>query len=96
VRQLSKCENVAVKLSGLVTEADVHRWQYGDFELYFDVILNEFGPARIMFGSDWPVCLIAADYSQVLELADQLVSALSPTERRLIFGETASRWYGVP
>ena len=93
VKQLSRCENVAVKLSGLVTEADVQHWNYSDFEPYFDVILNEFGPARMLFGSDWPVCLIATDYSHVLALARHLVSPLTLSERRSIFGEAALHWY---
>ena len=96
VRRLADAPNVAVKLSGMVTEADPERWTVADLRPYADVVLEAFGPARTMFGSDWPVCLLAADYASVVAAAEQLTSALTPAERVAIFGETATAWYRLP
>jgi L-fuconolactonase len=88
-------DNVAVKLSGLVTEADHSGWKPADIRPYAEHVLAAFGPGRTMFGSDWPVCLLAADYPGVVELARDQTAALSPAEQAAVFGGTAVRWYGL-
>jgi L-fuconolactonase len=88
-------DNVAVKLSGLVTEADHGGWKPADIRPYAEHVLTAFGPGRTMFGSDWPVCLLAADYPDVVELARDQAAALSPAEQAAVFGGTAARWYGL-
>lgn len=93
LRQLAGLPNVAVKLSGLVTEADWPTWTVDDIRPYADEVLAAFGPAQVMFGSDWPVCELAADYPGVVELADKLCHGLSADERTAVFGGTATDWY---
>jgi L-fuconolactonase len=93
LRWLAGLPNVAVKLSGLVTEADWPTWTVDDIRPYADEVLAAFGPARVMFGSDWPVCELAADYARVVELADKLCDGLSTDERTAAFGGTATDWY---
>lgn len=94
VKTLSAQPNVAVKLSGLVTEAG-RDFTAETFAPYSDHLLDSFGPSRVMFGSDWPVCLLAASYPDVVDIAEILTTALSPTERELVFGGTAIAWYGL-
>jgi L-fuconolactonase len=94
VAELAQLPNVAVKLSGLVTEA-ADEWTVEQLRPYVDVLLQAFGPFRIMFGSDWPVCLLAASYREVVAAAQELTSQLSSAERDDVFGETAARWYGI-
>lgn len=90
---LSVCPNVAVKLSGLVTRTT------GDpvraLRPFTDVLLSALGPRRLMYGSDWPVCLLAAGYDEVLALAETLTAGLGTEEREAVFGTTAARWYGI-
>ena len=93
--ELGRLQNVAAKLSGLVTEAGWTDWTIADLQPYVDVALEIFGPTRMMFGSDWPVCLVAAPYASVLEAARTLTGGLSPTERAAIFGGTAEEIYGL-
>jgi L-fuconolactonase len=93
--ELANFDNVAVKLSGLVTEARQPNWLVDDLRPYTDVILSHFGGQRVMFGSDWPVSLLAATYGQVLDVARSLTDQLSPSETDLVFGGTALGWYGL-
>jgi len=93
--ELGPLHNVAAKLSGLVTEADWTGWATSDLQPYVDVALEVFGPARILFGSDWPVCLLAAPYGVVLATAQTLTGSLSHVERAAIFGGTAEEVYGL-
>lgn len=93
--ELGRLQNVAAKLSGLVTEASWTDWTIADIQPFVDVSLDIFGPARMMFGSDWPVCLVAAPYVSVVEAARTLTGGLSPTERAAIFGGTAEEIYGL-
>jgi L-fuconolactonase len=93
IAALGDCPNATVKLSGLVTEADHADWTVADLRPYADALLQSFGPARLMYGSDWPVCLLAASYGDVLAAAEQLTTALSPSERADVFGGTAARTY---
>ena len=92
VRALAARANTACKLSGLVTEAAPGAGQ-ADFAPYARVILDAFGPGRTMFGSDWPVCLLAAGYPEVLDLAAALVPGLDEAERAAVFATTAARVY---
>ncbi|RAG86674.1 amidohydrolase [Streptacidiphilus pinicola] len=96
LRELAREPNVFCKLSGLVTEADPAAWSVADLRPYTETALDAFGPERVMFGSDWPVCLVAASYEQVVSTADELTSSLDPYERAQVFGGTAARAYGLP
>ncbi|KJK43069.1 amidohydrolase [Lentzea aerocolonigenes] len=84
--------NVVAKVSGLVTEAGP-QWTVADLRPPVDVALEAFGPDRLMVGTDWPVCLLAASYDEVLDAASQLVAGLSPVERDQVLGGTAERVY---
>jgi L-fuconolactonase len=84
--------NVVAKVSGLVTEAGP-QWTVDDLRPYVDVALKVFGPSRLMAGSDWPVCLLAASYAEVFDAAAQLCAGLSAAERDQVFGGTAARVY---
>jgi L-fuconolactonase len=95
LRRLAALPNVTAKLSGLVTEADWDRWQVSDLRPYVDVALTAFGPDRLMFGSDWPVCTLAASFGDVLAAARELTAGLSRAERDAIFAGTAVRIYGL-
>ncbi|MDX6345404.1 MAG: L-fuconolactonase [Streptomyces sp.] len=93
VTALAACPNAAVKLSGLVTRTEP--WSAAALRPYADTLLETLGPDRLMFGSDWPVCLLAAGYDEVIGVAEELTSALSPPERAAVFGTTAADWYGI-
>ena len=95
LRCLAALPNTVAKLSGLVTEADWRRWQVADLRPYAEVALEAFGPARMMFGSDWPVCTLAATYPDVLAAARDLTAGLSPAEREALFAGTATSVYGL-
>ncbi|WP_439423168.1 amidohydrolase family protein [Saccharothrix sp. HUAS TT10] len=87
--------NVVAKVSGLVTEADWARWTAADLRPYVDVAVEAFGPDRLMVGSDWPVCLLAADYERVFTTVAELLDGCSAAERDQLFGGTAVRVYGL-
>jgi L-fuconolactonase len=93
VVDLAALPNIHVKLSGLVTEADWNRWRVDDLRPVVDTLLDTFGADRILFGSDWPVCELAAPYGEVLEAARACVDALSVNERAAVFGDNARRVY---
>jgi L-fuconolactonase len=95
LRALAARPNTSAKLSGLVTEADWRHWRVGDLRPYADVALAAFGPDRLMFGSDWPVCTLAAGFADVLSAARELTARLSPAEHQALFCGTASRVYGL-
>lgn len=95
LRRLAELPHVHCKLSGLVTEARWDTWQPADLRPYLDVALEAFGPGRLMFGSDWPVCLLAGSYAEVIGLARAAIAALSRDEQHAILGGTAARFYGV-
>lgn len=95
IRALAQSPNVTCKLSGMVTEADAERWTVADLRPYSDLVLEAFGPERLMFGSDWPVSTLAAGYPQVVETALQLTSELTEAEREAVFGGTATEVYGL-
>jgi L-fuconolactonase len=93
IAALGSCANATAKLSGLVTEAEHDTWTVADLRPYADALLHSFGPARLMYGSDWPVCLLAAPYDRVIEAAEELTAQLSPAERADVFGGAAERTY---
>ncbi|WNV81946.1 amidohydrolase family protein [Umezawaea sp. Da 62-37] len=95
IRSLAEYENVFCKVSGLVTEADWANWTVADLRPYFEVVLDAFGPERLMFGSDWPVCLLAAGYADVFGAVGELTGGLSEVERDAVFGGTAVGVYGL-
>jgi L-fuconolactonase len=95
MRALSELPNVYAKLSGLVTEASWTDWTASDFASTVGEAVALFGPERLLFGSDWPVCLLAASYAEVVELARGLVADLDERDRRLVFGQNALRIYGI-
>ena len=92
---LARHQNVCCKLSGLVTEAAWRQWRPADFAAYLDIALSAFGPDRLMFGSDWPVCLLAADYAEVAGIVRDFCATLSAVEQAAIWGGTATRFYGL-
>lgn len=93
LRSLAGFDNVACKLSGLVTEADWRSWTADDLRPYVRAVVDMFGPSRLMFGSDWPVCLLAADYRRVVATTSDLLGELSPADRERVFGGTAIEIY---
>lgn len=95
IRRLAKHENVSCKVSGMVTEADWKRWKGKDFDPYLDLVFEAFGTKRVMYGSDWPVCLLAGDYGRVLNVMENYTAKLSEHERNLFWGGNASQFYNL-
>lgn len=95
LRKLAERENVYCKLSGMVTEADRKTWTKEDLAPYFDTVLEAFGPSRLMFGSDWPVCLAATTYGRWSDLVSRQIYSLPEDEQDSILGATANRVYGL-
>jgi L-fuconolactonase len=87
--------NVHCKISGMVTEANWAHWAQDDFNPYLDEVFETFGVARVMYGSDWPVCLVAASYGEQLTIVQQYISGLSASEKRLVLGENAKTFYNL-
>ena len=95
IRTLASFDHVACKLSGLVTEANWQTWTHSDLTPVASVVLECFGPDRTMFGSDWPVCLLAATYREVADAAHSMTAGLSTHERSQLFAGTAHQWYNL-
>ncbi len=95
IRKLAEHPNVCCKLSGIVTEAHWDKWTAGELKPYLDTVFEAFGPDRLMFGSDWPVCLLAASYSQVANLVREYIAQCSPAEQEGILGLNATRFYRI-
>jgi L-fuconolactonase len=95
ILELSERGNVYCKLSGIVTEAAPRQWQEAELDPYIDTVLEAFGPRRLMFGSDWPVCLPAATYQEWFSLVRRKISSLSEAEQERILGGTAREAYGL-
>lgn len=92
-RCLGEFPNVFSKVSGLVTEADWHRWKPDDLEPYLDVAFESFGPERLMIGSDWPVCTVAASYSEVLGTIVEFIDKYAGQASEAVLGGTAARFW---
>jgi L-fuconolactonase len=95
MKSISKQENVYCKMSGMITEADYNTWTLEQLNPYMDLILKVFGSNRIMFGSDWPVCLVAGNYKQVKEIVTNFIVKLSDSEQRGIMGNNALNFYNI-
>ena len=93
IKELARHQNVCCKISGLVTEADMPGWKQEDFRPYLDLIMEAFGEDRVMFGSDWPVCLLAGSYAQVHDLAADYFKQFTPEARKKFFGGNAVKFY---
>lgn len=91
--ELAKRPNVYCKISGMVTEADPSQWTSSQLNAYWEIALEAFGPERLMFGSDWPVCLVGCEYSRWFETIRGFAAALSPAEQEALFGKTAITAY---
>ena len=95
IQELAKLPNVFCKISGMVTEADWQAWRAEDFKSYLDVTFEAFGLDRLMFGSDWPVCLLAGSYERVFALVDDYVNQFQIKDRAKFFGNNAASFYGL-
>ncbi len=95
LKRLAESENVFCKISGLVTETKWNSWKAQDFEPYLDVVLDAFGPHRLMIGSDWPVCTLAADFATTIDLGVDYISRLSGDERRAIWETNPIEFYSI-
>lgn len=95
IRDLAKCSNVHCKLSGMVTEADWKNWTAEDLKPYLDVIFDAFGPERLMIGSDWPVCKLAATYDEVMNIVISYIDKLKKEEKEAVLGANAIKVYGL-
>jgi L-fuconolactonase len=89
--ELAKCPNIMCKISGMVTEAKWDSWEKPDFQPYLEVVFEAFGFDRLMFGSDWPVCLLAAKYQQTVEMLNDYLA--SDSARQAVLGGNAERFY---
>jgi L-fuconolactonase len=87
--------NVWCKISGMVTEADWHHWKKEDFFPYLDVVVNAFGTDRIMFGSDWPVCLVAASYDKMIGIVQEYFQSFTTEEQLNFFGNNTATFYNL-
>ncbi|GAB2979430.1 amidohydrolase family protein [Mucilaginibacter puniceus] len=92
---IAQHKNVFCKISGMVTEAQWNSWKKADFDPYMDVVVNTFGADRVMFGSDWPVCLVAAKYNEVLDIVKDYFSGYSDVEQDKVFGGNAIEFYNL-
>ncbi|MBI4657437.1 MAG: amidohydrolase family protein [Verrucomicrobia bacterium] len=95
IRELASAPNVWCKISGLVTEAQWKTWKPDDFSPYLDVVCEAFGEDRLMVGSDWPVCLLSAEYEEVMALVGDYFGGHREDRRKKIFGENALKCYGI-
>jgi L-fuconolactonase len=95
MKVIAEYPNVCCKLSGMVTETNWENWKYEQLVPYLDVVFDCFGIDRVMFGSDWPVCLLAADYGEVKSIIDTYFSAFSSEEKNKVFGLNAANFYNL-
>lgn len=93
--ELASFSQVYCKISGMVTEADWHHWKYEELVPVMNTVVNNFGTSRIMLGSDWPVCLLATNYQDCLQIGRRFFADYSFEEKQAIFYKNAARFYGV-
>ena len=93
IRELAKRKNVSCKISGMVTEADYNNWTEEQLKPYFEVVFEAFGPNRLMYGSDWPVCLVATEYANWLNLVKRQLAQFTENEQNMIFHKNAVEVY---
>jgi L-fuconolactonase len=95
MKELARYPNVWCKVSGMVTEAQLKQWKTSEFKPYLDVVFEAFGPDRLMYGSDWPVCLLSGTYAEVFELVSDYLKPMSAEAREKVLGTNAARFYGL-
>lgn len=95
MKELARRGNVFCKVSGMATEADWNQWTPAQLRPYFEAALDAFGPRRLMFGSDWPVCLLASDYARWMKTVRDFAAELTPAQQARLFGGTATEVYGL-
>ena len=95
MREIAKQENVHCKLSGMITEADYKTWKAEQLHPYMLLVLEAFGPERVMYGSDWPVCLVAGNYGQVKTVVTDFIKTLSTSEQHSIMAKNAIEFYNL-
>lgn len=95
MKEIAKYENVFCKISGMTTEADYNSWTPNQIQPYINLVLEAFGTKRIMYGSDWPVCLVAGNYKQVKDLATNSITHFSLDEQNAIMGQNAIQFYDL-
>lgn len=95
LRELAKFENVYCKVSGMVTEAAWGQWVVADFYPYLDIVFDCFGPNRLMFGSDWPVCTLSSSYAKVVQIVQEYLHQFPSEIQEKILGQNAVEFYGL-
>lgn len=95
IKRLAELPNVSCKISGMVTEADWYLWKKADFNPYLDIVFEAFGTDRLLFGSDWPVCLVASDYGKMKSVVTDYISALTENEQGKVMGNNAMAFYSL-
>lgn len=95
MKAIAKQENVYCKVSGMITEADYKTWTQAQLQRYLELVFNAFGTERILFGSDWPVCLVAGNYQQVKEIVTNFIADFSEDEKANIMGKNAIQFYNL-
>ena len=95
IKELAMNPNVFCKISGIITEADHRNWESKEIYPYLDIVFNAFGYDRLLFGSDWPVCLLAGLYNQVINLIDEYMKNASDENKEKIFGKNAVSFYNI-
>ena len=95
MREITKHQNVYCKISGMITEADYKTWTPEQVHPYMKLVLESFGASRVMYGSDWPVCLVAGNYSMVKALVTDFITDLSQEEQNAIMGKNAAKFYNL-
>ena len=95
MRKVASINGIHCKVSGMVTEADQQNWTVDDLQPYVHHVLGMFGADRLMFGTDWPVCTLAAEYKSVADAAREILKSLSPAAKSDVFGGTATRFYSL-
>lgn len=95
ITELASFENVCCKVSGMVTEADWKQWKENDFKHYLNTVFEAFGTKRLLFGSDWPVCLLASQYNEVVQVVENYIRQLSKEEQNDVMGINAVKFYNL-
>jgi L-fuconolactonase len=95
IHAVAQFPNLYCKISGMVTEADWHKWKPDHFKVYIDTVVEAFGANRILFGSDWPVCLVAASYEQTIGIVRDYFAQFSKDEQAAFFGGNAIKFYSL-
>ncbi len=95
LRKVASINGIHCKVSGMITEADQQNWTIDDLRPYVHHVLGMFGPDRLMFGTDWPVCTLAGEYKTVADTTREILKSLSPADKAGVFGGNANRFYGL-